>query len=164
MGGAILFVCTGNFCRSPMAEALLEHLLHQDGSEGRYEVRSAGTWTRDGLTASSLALQAMHELGLDISAHRSHQLTLEDMQQAHLIVVMTQDHKEALALEFPQTRAKLHLLSEIVGKRYDVHDPSGSGSLELHRTCAAEIKQLLEEGFPRIMRLADRDEETTTGR
>jgi protein-tyrosine-phosphatase len=160
-GGVILFVCTGNFCRSPMAEALLKQLLRQDGKEGSYEVRSAGTWTREGLSPSPLALQATQDLGLDISAHRSHHLTAEDIEAAKLIIVMTQDHKEALWAEFPQARTKLYLLSEMAGERHDIHDPSGSGSLQLHRRCAEDIKELLEKGYSRMLKLASADPQET---
>lgn len=157
MRGTILFVCTGNFCRSPMAEAILKDLLRQDGKEKLYQVRSAGTWTRDGLSGSPLALQAMKELGLDISTHRSRQLTSQDIEGASLIIVMTQDQKEALGVEFPQAREKLFLLSEMAENRYDIDDPSGSNSLTLHRTRAQEIKGLLERGYSCILELAARD-------
>lgn len=157
MRGTILFVCTGNFCRSPMAEAIFKDLLSQDEKQESYQVRSAGTWTHDGLSASPLALQAMRELGLDIGTHRSHHLTSQDIEEASLILVMTQDHKQALAVEFPQASGKLYLLSEMADKSYDIEDPSGSDSLILHRTCAQEIKELLEEGYSCILELAARD-------
>lgn len=137
-----------------MAEAMLKELLRRDRKNRLYHVRSAGTWTRDGLTASPLALQTMKELGLDISTHRSHHLASEDIQEANLIIVMTQDHEEALGVEFPQAREKIYLLSEMADKRYDIEDPSGSGSLTLHRTCGQEIKELLEKGYSRILELA----------
>jgi protein-tyrosine-phosphatase len=161
MGGAILFVCTGNFCRSPMAEALLKSLLQKNGKKGKYQVRSAGTWTREGLTASPLAVQAMQDLGLDISEHRSHHLTVQDVEEAAVIIVMTRDHKEALAVEFPLARHKLVLLSELADARYDVTDPSGSASLERHRACAQDIKELLQKGYARLLQLAERDAEAT---
>ncbi len=137
-----------------MAEAILKELLRRDRKEHLYQVRSAGTWTRDGLSASSLAIQAMGELGRDISAHRSRYLTSQDIEGARLIIVMTQDHKEAIGVEFPQAREKLYLLSELADKKHDIDDPSGSNSLEVHRTCAHEIKELLEEGYPCILQLA----------
>lgn len=138
-----------------MAEGILKDLLQRDGQEQTLQVRSAGTWTHDGLSASRLALEAMQELGLDIAGHRSRHLTSDDVEEASLIIVMTQDQKEALAAEFPEARGRLHLLSEIAGKkRQDIDDPSGSDSLQLHRTCAQEIRELLVEGYSRILELA----------
>lgn len=153
----ILFVCTGNFSRSPMAEAILKDLLERDGKDKLYQVRSAGTWTRDGLRASPLALQAMEELGVDISAHRTHHLTSQDIDQASLIIVMTHDHREALTLEFPQARDRIWLLSEMADKSHDVVDPSGGRSLDSHRACAQEIKELLHEGYLRILQFTAGD-------
>lgn len=157
MAARILFVCTGNFCRSPMAAAILKDLLQGNSKDELYQVRSAGTWTRDGLSASPLTLQAMEELGLDIRAHRTHHLTSQDIDQASLIIVMTHDHREALAVEFPQAEEKVWLLSEMADKSHDVADPSGSDSLDLHRERAQEIKQLLHEGYSRILQLTGGD-------
>ena len=98
----ILFVCTGNLCRSPMAEGILKARFRSEGKHTLYQVRSAGAWTQNGLSASALAIQAMDELGLDIASHRSRRLTAEDVADASLVSVMTRDHKEALLAEFPE--------------------------------------------------------------
>jgi protein-tyrosine-phosphatase len=157
--GAVLLVCTGNMCRSPMAEVLLKDRLQREGKEDRYRVTSAGTWTTEGRAASPLAIEAMRELGLDLSAHRTHLLTSEDVHRASLILVMAQDHKEALLAEFPDAGHKTYLLSELAGRRYDIFDPYGSDSLDLYRQCAKEIAALLDEGYSRVQELAEADAE-----
>jgi protein-tyrosine-phosphatase len=150
----ILIVCTGNMCRSPMAEVILKDQLHAEGNDQLYRVHSAGTWTIDGRGASRLAVEAMREVGLDLTGHRTHHLTPEDVRQATLILVMTQDHKESLLAEFPEAGQKTFLLSELVGNRYDISDPYGTDSLELYRECAREIEDLLRRGYDRVLELA----------
>jgi protein-tyrosine-phosphatase len=157
--GAVLLVCTGNMCRSPMAEALLKDRLQREGKDSLYRVSSAGTWTTEGRGASRLAIEAMRELGLDLSAHRTHLLTAEDVSRASLILVMAQDHKEALLAEFPEAGHRTYLLSELAGRGYDVFDPYGSNSLDLYRQCAKEIATLLDEGYGRVLELAEPDAE-----
>ncbi len=150
----ILVICTGNFCRSPMAVAILENLLQQDRRDPVIHALSAGTWTRDGIAASPLAMEVMEERGLDISAHRSHHLSRQDVEQAALIVTMTRDHKEALLAEFPAAGKKTFLLSELAGENHDVADPYGSDSLTEYRLCASEISRLLRKSYPRLLELA----------
>lgn len=150
----ILFVCTGNLCRSPMAEGIFKDQLRRDGKDTLCQVRSAGTWTRDGLSASALAVEAMEEAGLDISSHRTHHLNGDDVAQASLVVVMARAHKEALLTEFPTAARKTLLLSELAGEVYDIFDPYGSDSLLVYRRCASEIENLLREGYARLLELS----------
>jgi protein-tyrosine-phosphatase len=159
VAGAVLLVCTGNMCRSPMAEVLLKDRLQREGKDNLYRVRSAGTWTTEGRAASRLAIEAMRELGLDLTAHRTHLLTAEDVRQASLILVMAQDHREALLAEFPEAGHRTHLLSELAGQRHDIFDPYGSNSVDLYRQCAKEIATLLDESYGRVLELAEADVE-----
>lgn len=152
----LLFVCTGNLCRSPMAVGFTKELLKAQGRDD--EVNSAGTWTVEDLPSAPLALEVMAEWGVNISSHRSHRLTPQDMEDATLVVVMTQGHKEALALEFPQAKRKIYLLAELASKSYDIEDPYGSDSLELYQQCADEIGKLLREGYERLIELLEGQE------
>jgi len=154
VAATIVFVCTGNLCRSPMAEGIFRTLLQIDGKDSLYGARSAGTWTVDGQSASALAVEAMREMGLDITAHRTHHLINEDVDRASLVVVMGRDHKEALLAEIPQEREKIVLLSELAGEKHDISDPYGSNSLQRYRECASEIDRLLRKGYSRILELA----------
>jgi protein-tyrosine-phosphatase len=153
MAATILFVCAGNLCRSPMAEGTLKTMLRTDSHDTLCRVRSAGTWTQDGLSASPLAVEAMEETGIDITDHRTHHLTAQDMAAASLVIVMARGHSEALRAEFPEARHKIVLLSELAGEMHDVSDPYGSDSLELYRQCASEIDRLLRAGYPRLLEL-----------
>ncbi len=155
----ILFVCLGNLCRSPMAECFLRERLKREGREAEYQVRSAGTWASNGQPASAYAIQTMLERGIDISGHRSHSLTKKDVEEADLILVMEARHREAIGREFPESRGKLYLLSEMVGRRHDIADPYG-GPLVGYRRCARELERLIERGYSRILKLADSNFET----
>ncbi len=149
----ILIVCSANICRSPMAEHLLRRLIHQAGDDERLAVTSAGTWALVGQPASAHAQQLLLEEGLDLGEHRAHNLTQQDVDQAALILVMTRAHREDIQQRFLRTQGKVYLLSQMVGKSYDIEDPFG-GTAEDYRYCKEEIESLLTEGYSRIVDLA----------
>lgn len=149
----ILFVCTGNICRSPMAAALLRARLEADGRAGEYQVLSAGTWADEGRPASHYAQVVMAERGIDLGNHRAREITPQLMQEADLVLVMTRAHRESLCAEFPDAAHKIYLLSEMIGRTYDIADPY-SGSLQYYAYCAEELAAILDEGYERILALA----------
>ncbi len=142
-----------------MAVGFTKELLKTQGREEEYEVTSAGTWTVEDHPPAPLAVEVMAERGVDISSHRSHRLTQKDLEDADLVVVMTQGHKEVLTLEFPKERGKIYLLSELAGENYDIEDPYRTESLELYQQCADQIEGLLREGYPRLIELLEPQEE-----
>jgi protein-tyrosine phosphatase len=148
----LLFVCTANLCRSPMAEQLAHTSLPQAGLAD-WQVTSAGTWTRDGLRPDHLTLQVIRELGGDLSRHRSRLLREADMVSADLVLVMEANQREALQAEFPAHAAKVHLLSALAGQEFDIVDPSG-GALDEYRRVAGQLRDLLTYGLEHIPALA----------
>lgn len=145
----VLFVCTGNVCRSPMAAAFFNDHARRAGEGGQFEARSVGTWANDMQPASGYAINVMAHRGLDLSAHRARTIKGQDLAGAHVILVMTRNHQQALAAEFPQYRGKLHLLSETKGLGFDIGDPYG-GSLSDYQNCAEEIQDFIETGYEQI--------------
>jgi len=150
---AVLFVCTANQCRSPMAEALFKKLLADRGLSG-WRVESAGTWTQNGIPATRFAQITMQQRGLDISAHRSREVTGDLLRQFDLILTMEEGHKEALRFEFPEVAGRVFLLSEMADKAFEIDDPVGQ-PLETYRRTADEIHALLEAGLERIQELVN---------
>jgi protein-tyrosine phosphatase len=136
-----------------MAEAFLNGILAREGLAAEYAVRSAGVWATDGRPASPYAIQVMARRGIDISSHRAHSLTRADVEEADLILVMASEHAEVIATLLPQYKLKIHLLSEMAGRHYDIPDPGG-GPLYEYLQCADELEDLIEPNYPRILELA----------
>jgi protein-tyrosine-phosphatase len=149
----VLFVCTGNLCRSPMAAALLQRKLARDAQRRDWVVISAGTWASAGLPASEYAVEELAARGCDLSAHGAQTVTGPMLEQADLVLVMTTHHAEALRSVFPACAGKVHLLSAMVGGRYDIGDPYGGQRAEYAQS-AAELERLIDAGYERIVALA----------
>jgi protein-tyrosine-phosphatase len=150
MTHVVLFVCTGNVCRSPMAAGLLNAKIQRMGDDGKLVARSAGTWALENQPASGHAITVMAERGIDLSAHRGHTVTREDLAAADVVIVMTQSHRDALSAEFPGSRPKLHLMSELNGRTFDIDDPYG-GTLPEYQRTAQELQDLIETGYEKII-------------
>jgi len=123
----ILFVCTANIARSPMAEALFNHLMAEKGLADQFQAQSAGTWGWDGAQAATEGVEVMANRNIDIRSHRSRIVTAEIITVADLILTMEQGQKESLQIEFPTKKETIHMLTELVGLPYDIHDPYGKG-------------------------------------
>jgi len=134
----IIFVCTGNTCRSPMAEALLRKKTKL------HTVSSAGLSVSFPSPAAENAVAVMQEHGLDISAHRARPLTAEDIKQADLILTMTSGHRSILTAVFPEAAEKTFTLCEYAGTPGDIDDPFG-GDMDTYRRCAAALAARIEE-------------------
>lgn len=133
----VLFICTGNTCRSPMAEGLMKMIASKRGIN--MKVQSAGIFAADGAPATAQAIAAAEEYGADIAAHRSQNLTREMIQESDLILTMTASHKQMLDGIRPD---KVYTLGEYAGTGEDVEDPYGGDSAVYHHVCS-QIYELL---------------------
>lgn len=139
---SVLFICTGNTCRSPLAEALCKRALadrlgcRPDDLPARgFVIRSAGVAAFPGDDPSPGAVEAARELGADLSAHRSRPLHPELLAEATDVVAMTRSHAYLLAARYPGLGPPPVLLCGDC----DLDDPIG-GELDVYRACAAEIR------------------------
>ena len=123
----VLFVCTGNSCRSVMAEGYFKHLVEDQTDD--FLVGSAGVGAMDGYPASPETLRVMREQGIDMSEHQSRRITPAMVRTADKIFVMEVMHKEAIVRNWPEAEEKTHLLTEYSTDQFqrsleiDIPDP-----------------------------------------
>lgn len=139
----ILFVCTGNTCRSPMAEGVARAYAKDMGLD--VNVLSAGLFCANGALPTEHAVQAVASIA-DISEHRSRPLSVEFVNAADLVIGMTEDHKKVLLRQFPMDVDKIKTLAEWGGETEDVEDPFGQ-SQAVYDACAAQIERLVKRGL-----------------
>jgi protein-tyrosine-phosphatase len=145
----VLFVCTGNMCRSPLAAALMQREAEARGLAD-LTVSSAGTGAWDGAPASEGAYLIALEHGLDLSAHRARLVSRDLLQEADLVLTMARHHRARVQELEPE--ARVHVLGEFAGRtgpEAEVSDPFG-GDLELYRATYAELEELVRVAAGRL--------------
>jgi RpiB/LacA/LacB family sugar-phosphate isomerase len=137
----VLFVCSGNTCRSPMAAAIWRHLGGEAESRGLHvglEAPMAGD-----------AVRALKELGVPVGEHRSRGVEAEDLLAADHVLTMTRSQKDELLARFPWARDFVHTLAEAAGTGGDIADPVGQG-FEVYRETAETLERLIGRAKARL--------------
>ena len=148
---SVLFVCSANICRSPMAMGLLRGKLQDEADSWRIE--SAGVWALPEYPAATNTLYVLEERGVNLADHRSRQIDRQLIKQFNLILTMEVDQKEALRIAFPEYSGRIFLLTEMVKEKGDIADPIG-GSVGEFQITARELEQILDQGMDQIRRLS----------
>ena len=151
---SILFVCTGNQFRSPIAAEAFRQQLERDGRSAQWTVNSAGTWTTPAQPPLRLALDVARALDMDLSRHATRLVDADLLNESDLVFVMESGHKESLLIECPSASGKVYLIAEALkGMNFDIPDPAWSPSeaeailrdlAEMVRAGSAKIYQMVE--------------------
>ena len=148
---SVLFICSANICRSPMAMGLLRSMV--EDSSDQWKIESAGVWDMGGQQVAANTQLILKERGIDLNDHTSRTVSGTMLSEFNLVLVMEDIHKEVLKLAFPEYTDRIYMLSEMVGEFYDIVDPIG-GSLADFEETALEMERILTEGFEKISILA----------
>ncbi len=154
----VLFVCTGNLCRSALAEGMLRKKLEERRIVS-VEVSSAGTHAVVGEPAALLAIKVAKEQGVDLLPHISRQLTKEMLERADIVLAMEGRHLDEANAIFKEGSGKYHLLSEFGPSHlrgHDIIDPYG-GPREYFMRTYETIEKCVEGLLDKLIRMWDRD-------
>ena len=141
----IMFVCTGNICRSAMADKMLAKRVKEENLN--IEVYSSGTFAENGDYPTVEAIEAMEEYGVDLKQHRATNIRRSNIEEMDLILCATTTHKNMVLQLYPNLAGQVYTMKEYVGDTQngiDISDPWGY-DLAVYRKCAAEIEKITQK-------------------
>ncbi|MBI4054535.1 MAG: low molecular weight protein arginine phosphatase [Elusimicrobia bacterium] len=146
----ILFVCTGNTCRSALAHHVFQKMVADQGWKD-IRISSCGTYGSAQLRVPAVVYELLEKEGISGVAHRSQPLTRESVEQADLILGMSQEHLDEIVERFPGVEGKAHLLRRFVGIEADpdIADPLGQPR-EVYESCLKTLKESLERLLEKV--------------
>ncbi len=145
----VLFVCTGNTCRSPMAQALFNKKAETMPGE-RWYARSAGVAAKAGSAASEHVVNLLADQGIALKDHLAKQLSREMMSEATVVITMNSVQRDLLLLYFPEYEEKIFSIADYTGSGEDVADPYG-GDEEDYAKTLGQLTELIDKIFDRLL-------------
>lgn len=143
----VMFVCTGNICRSAMAEGMLKKIAIDKKLE--IQVYSCGIYAEEGDKATYNAIYVARDYDIDISNHRATNIRNSKIQEMDVILCASKSHKDAVIYLYPDLKEKVYTIKEYAkldnnGKNIDIKDPWGY-DVEIYNNCILEIQRCIEE-------------------
>ena len=138
----IMFICTGNICRSAMAHRMLEKRAKEE--KKNIEVYSCGVYAINGDVPTYEGIEVMKEYGIDLSKHRATNIRNSGIEDMDVILCATNSHKNNVIAMYPKLKEKVFTMKEYAGYKegLDIKDPWGYG-IETYRMCASEIENCI---------------------
>ena len=152
----IMFICTGNICRSAMAEWILKKKISEDESlKDKIEVYSCGIYAENGDKPTYTAIDVMKEIEIDITKHSATNIKNSEIKKMDLILCATRSHKMAVTDIYPELKDKVYTMKEYVGYEpsdLDIKDPWGY-DIVTYRNCASELEKCIDLLIEKIKRV-----------
>ena len=151
----IMFICTGNICRSAMADVIFKAKIKGTHLENEFEIYSAGTHAETGAYSTYTAIEAMEELGIDLKLHRATNIADSNIQDMDLILCATRNHKNLITSIYPHLIDKTFTIKEFaeydVENGLDISDPWGYG-LDVYRKSASVLENCIDNIILKIQK------------
>lgn len=140
----IMFICTGNICRSAMAHAMLEKKIKEINKD--IEVYSCGIFAENGDISTNEAVQTMKEYDIDLKKHKATNIQNSNIKEMDIILCATTAHKNNVINMYPELKEKIFTMKEYAGYNndLDIKDPWGYG-IDVYKRCAKEIEECINK-------------------
>lgn len=143
----IMFICTGNICRSAMAEGIMKKIVKDKNIDAK--VYSCGIYAETGDYATYNAIEAAKKYNVNISSHRATNIRESNIEEMDLILCATQSHKQSVIYLYPNLREKIYTMKEYAkldnnGQDMDIKDPWGY-DMNVYTNCVMEIEKCIQE-------------------
>lgn len=148
----IMFVCTGNICRSPMGHYYLQKLVNEAGLGNEYLISSCGTYANTGESSTINAIEAMKTYGVDLNKHRATNIADTDIEDYDLVICLTLTHKASVLGYSSKLKGKVYTLKEYSYPEdpyKNIDDPWGL-NLNVYNDCAEEIVKAVDILFEKL--------------